>query len=320
MLCCQSGHISSSNLDVLIRLASLANMESGIDFGSKAIAKLIDVISKGIGTYYKPKAIRKEAEAEAYKIETIARAEAKATLIRGEAEIELLTRVKERIYNQEVRRQENIEAVAERSFKYLPDDISNEPVDSNWRTRFFNKAQDISVEEMQEVWARILAGEVAKPGSIGVRTLEVVSNISTVEAQKFQFACSLASGHELIWRLGKRGAFEEFGLRYGDLMLLREAGLVQEGDNLIRLAPVIPDIRSALQPIGKDLYQIQSIRNRSQKQYQLKQVAFTQAGKELCKLIDMPLNASYRDALISAWQAEGYIVSKFQDPVRQTAG
>jgi hypothetical protein len=295
-------------------------MEITINFESKAIEKLIKVVRDGIGTVYRPRAIRKEADAEAYKIETIAKAKAKATLIKGEAEIELLTRVNERLYAHEIRRQENLEAVAERSFKYLPGHISNEPVDSDWRTRFFNKAQDISVEEMQEVWARILAGEVAKPGSISVRTLEVVSNISTVEAQKFQVACSLASGHELIWRLGKRGAFEEFGLSYGDLMLLREAGFVREGDSLIRLAPIIPDIGSALQFIGKDLYQIQSIRNRSQKQYQLKQVAFTQAGKELCKLIDMPLNASYRDALILAWRAEGYKVSKFQNPVRQTAG
>jgi len=303
---------------VLIRLASLANMESGVDFGSKAIAKLIDVISKGIGTYYKPKAIRKEAEAEAYKIETIARAEAKATLIRGEAEIELLTRAKERIYNQEVRRQENLESVAEKSLKYLPNEISDRPVDPDWRTRFFNKAQDISVEEMQEMWARILAGEVAKPGSISARTLEVVSNLSAVEAQKFQIACSLSSSHQLIWKLRNRGAFEEFGLTYGDLMLLREAGLVHAGDNLIRLAPVIPNIGSAFQVIGVDLYQNKNVKHPGQTKYKLKQVAFTRAGQELCKLIDTPLNATYRDALIKAWQAEGYKVSKFPNAPRPT--
>ena len=44
----------------------------------KPIEKLIDVISKGIGTIYKPRAIRKEAEAKAYEIEIIERAKANA--------------------------------------------------------------------------------------------------------------------------------------------------------------------------------------------------------------------------------------------------
>ncbi|UUW11213.1 hypothetical protein NLG42_10480 [Flavobacterium plurextorum] len=43
-------------------------------FSGKPIEKLIDVISEGIGVLYKPRAIRKEADAEAYKIIAIKKA------------------------------------------------------------------------------------------------------------------------------------------------------------------------------------------------------------------------------------------------------
>lgn len=44
----------------------------------KPFEKLIDVISKGIGTIYKPRSIRKEADAKAYEIGIIKNAKAKA--------------------------------------------------------------------------------------------------------------------------------------------------------------------------------------------------------------------------------------------------
>ena len=40
----------------------------------KAIEKLLDVLSRGVGAVYRPIAIKKEGEAEAYKIKLIERA------------------------------------------------------------------------------------------------------------------------------------------------------------------------------------------------------------------------------------------------------
>jgi hypothetical protein len=47
-----------------------------INIDGKPIQKLIEVMSNAIGTLYKPNAIRKEADAEAYRIKTIGRAQA----------------------------------------------------------------------------------------------------------------------------------------------------------------------------------------------------------------------------------------------------
>jgi hypothetical protein len=39
-------------------------------------------------------------------------------------------------------------------------DVSDTPVDEDWIVRFFNVVEDISDEMMQQLWGRILAGEV----------------------------------------------------------------------------------------------------------------------------------------------------------------
>lgn len=283
-----------------------------IKFDSKAIAKLIEVVSDGIGTLYKPRAIRKEAEAKAYKNEILANAEAKKILIEGEAKIELIERVKGRIFKQELNRQINIEEIVEKSFKYLDNNVSENPVDSNWRTRFFNKAQDISGEEMQEIWAKILAGEVSQPGKVSFRTLEVISNVSKHEAEIFQIACSLATSKNLIWKFKGQNSLDEFGLNYSELMIIRDAGLVHDNDNLIQFNKVIPQLGGSIHTIGNDLYQIKNTKNPEQKEYRFKQIAFTAAGKELCQLINANLNEQYLMKIIEERQNEKYELIKFE--------
>jgi hypothetical protein len=59
-----------------------------IKISGKPLEKLIEVISKGVGTLYKPTEIRKTAEAEAYKIEVIETAKARAKVITDNIEIE----------------------------------------------------------------------------------------------------------------------------------------------------------------------------------------------------------------------------------------
>jgi len=162
------------------------------------ITKLIEVVSNAVGTVYKPRQMRKEAEAEAYRAELLAKAEAKKILLEGEAKIDLLERAKKRLVYQELTKQENIEDIAEKSIKYLEQNVSDIPVDKDWRTRFFNKAQDISNEDLQEIWAKILADEVSNPGMISLRTLDVLSNLSKADANIFQNACSDLIGKALI--------------------------------------------------------------------------------------------------------------------------
>src|SRR3546814_13011379 len=49
--------------------------------------------------------------------------------------------------------------------------------DDDWMNRFMRFAEDASSERLHELFARILAGEVVRPGSFGAATLRAVSEL-----------------------------------------------------------------------------------------------------------------------------------------------
>lgn len=82
-----------------------------IKIEGKALEKLIDVISSGVRTLYKPREIRNVAEAEAYKIKVLSKVKAEATAIANEIDWELQTKIESRLSFQESKRHLNIENV-----------------------------------------------------------------------------------------------------------------------------------------------------------------------------------------------------------------
>ncbi len=207
-----------------------------IKIEGKPVEKLIDVISKGIGTVYRPRAIRKEAEAEAYKIEIIERAKSKALAEGKEIDAEVSARINQRLLHQETRRQLNIDNVAEIAAKQLEREttISEEQVNDDWTTRFFNIVKDISEIEMQTLWGRILAGEVKHPKSFSLRTLELLKNLNKDEAEIFMkigtHAIKTINNYKFIFR-GNYKNVEKF-FTYSDISRLIECGLIQPGDTI----------------------------------------------------------------------------------------
>lgn len=62
----------------------------------------------------------------------------------------------------------------------------NEFVDFDWFVRFFEDCGGISNEDMQDIWASILAGEIIEPGSFSRQTLDVLRNLSQADAELFE--------------------------------------------------------------------------------------------------------------------------------------
>ncbi len=277
---------------------------------SKPLEKLVDVVSKGIGTLYKPRSIRNEADAEAYKQEVLATAEAKKILIEGDAKLELLNRVQNRVVHQEMSRQINIEDIIEKSIPHLEEVVSEEEVDEDWRMRFFQKAQDVSNDNVQEIWAKILAGEVSKPGRIGLRTLEVISNLSKNEAELFQIACSLTSHNDTIFKLKGKTALDDFGLTYGKLIELKDAGLIYDNDSLISILKVIPQFGCSIWTVADEIYQVKDKNNPSKEDYRFEQIKLTVAGRELCSLLNVEKEPKYIQALINDKTSQGFEITK----------
>lgn len=206
-----------------------------INIDGKPLEKLIDVVSKGIGTLYRPRKIRKEADAQAYAIKVLENAKALSASESKLIEAETSDRIAQRLVAKEVRRQENIDTVVEMAANNLENaTVSEKPVDDDWAARFFDIVQDVSKDEMKVLWAKILAREIEKPSSYSLRTLELLRNISFEEAELFMKIADFVLKQSGCMIFSENGSLDKYGIMYNDLAKLREAGLVQSGEMISR--------------------------------------------------------------------------------------
>lgn len=94
--------------------------------------------------------------------------------------------------NDELRKQQNMEAIVLRAIQYCSDENITDRADQDWFSSFVSLAEGISNKNMQDLWAKILAGEVSKPGSFSLKTLQTFRTMSITEAKLLAKACSLA--------------------------------------------------------------------------------------------------------------------------------
>jgi hypothetical protein len=201
------------------------------------LEKLFDVVSKAIGKIYEPRAIRKEADAKAYEIKVIEKARTDASIYNQEIEQDMLDMVEKRIIHRELRKQKNIDNVTKIAVEQLVNesDISNTPVDEDWAVRFFNIAEDVSDEQMQQLWGKILAGEVKKPNSFSIRTIEFLKNMTKAEAELFSKAANYVifdSKNTFIFKGDNSTRLDVYGFTFEDRLNLIDLGLIQTEGNM----------------------------------------------------------------------------------------
>lgn len=215
-----------------------------------ALEKLVDYVASGIGAVggpmLAPWKARQEAEASHTKAESDAsslkliseaQAEARRTLVAPDAATQGVLEIgsegiTQRIEFQEKKRQANIVAVVQDAAAALADKevLGHEP-DPDWTARFFDCVQDVSSEDMQRLWSKVLSGEVESPGRTSLRTLDVLRNMTSIEAQKFEDVCIYAINDFVFYEDKIREKYPE--LSYDNLITLQEAGLVTSvGSNL----------------------------------------------------------------------------------------
>ncbi|WP_050798313.1 DUF2806 domain-containing protein [Commensalibacter intestini] len=88
-----------------------------------------------------------------------------------------------------------------------------EQVEQDWLCRFREVASNTTTEEIQQLWGRILAGEIKSPGKHSLRTLEFIKNLSQKEAKQIEKLFSFVIDDNAIMK----GL--EFGSRYGNDVL-----------------------------------------------------------------------------------------------------
>lgn len=226
---------------------SFINIEDALGLG-QGVVKLIEVVSAGIGKLYEPKNVKKLADAKAYEIGTITNAielkgltnytfgyeNNKVTFKSEEGkQLELQDRAIQRMISQEIKKQINTEKIiniaAEELKQVASASVSEEKVDEDWITRFFTNAADISSEEMQCIWGKILAGEIKQPNSFSLRALELVRNLSKDEADLISKIANATIYIKNEYQILKDEQYlkDKYDISFLDISLLESIGFLQ---------------------------------------------------------------------------------------------
>lgn len=137
-----------------------------------------------------------------------------------------------RLAYQEISKQENIESVVEQACIELDGKEleSNEDISPEWMNRFINIAGEISTEEMQHIWAKVLAGEVVKPNSFSLKTLECLKNMSTKDAQVFAYIANYVNSDDTIYANNEIN--NKYNISYADILELDDCGLINANSSI----------------------------------------------------------------------------------------
>jgi len=287
---------------------------------SQPLTKLVEVVSQGIGKLSRPYLIKKEADAKAYEIQTIANAIRNNLLASGniayenqqviinsgeaeETQEHIEERVLSRLVYQEVKRQTNIEEITQCAAEQLKDEdaISSEKLDEDWISRFFGIAQDISSEEMQMLWGRVLAGEVKRPKSYSLRTLELLKNLTKEDAEIFTLVGQFAITTEdtsFIPNFDKKYLEEKLDVTFLDLLKLRELGLLAPTDLQFSLTATDDDSNVSFTN-GAQLILVH--RTTGTPEQTIAVMMFTTIGSELLSLLVVESNIEYLEKFARHW-------------------
>lgn len=269
----------------------------------RPLTKLIEVISKGTGILYDPVGIKRKAiaEAESLKIKSDAISEvldkhgsavgALALVCENEKlDFKNISELGDRALAsrnyQNIIEQKNVENIIASSIESMSGQVSEREVDIDWRTRFFKKAREVSHDDMQKVWGKVLAGEVANPGTYSVRSLEVLSNLTQQEAELFRKLSGyieLTSGYIFLTERGSRQGFNhEFS--YADILKLEDCGILMSQHDLSITVTFKPNIHQALRYRRGDIVLLNETAN--DLKINMPIIPLTSSGKELLNLVE----------------------------------
>lgn len=128
----------------------------------------------------------------------------------------------------------------------IDENVKDDNVDFDWMMRFFDAVGNVSNEEMQRLWGKVLAGEIKNPGTCSLRTMDIIRNMTSKEAKTYNRLCQfvLVSGDcYFIFHTGFGGKNEyngeccdyisKTGLTYSESIIpMIECGLLSVDNDL----------------------------------------------------------------------------------------
>ncbi len=235
-----------------MKIADLAGIE-------KPLNKIVEVFGSGLGTLTKKYFTKKMTDAKVDEIERISKALEKSAvpiqynngeiiaknykeedknlqIITNELNIE--ERAKSREEHKAARRQDNIENITSEAFlsyindKNLNENYTDEKPSEDWINRFFDYAEDISSEEMQHLWSKVLEGEIKRPNSYSLKTLEFLKTTSKEDARSFNKIVDLIFVTSNSYIIPRELNKYTNNIQYNDILVNIENNLIMPTENM----------------------------------------------------------------------------------------
>ncbi|WP_274111717.1 DUF2806 domain-containing protein [Acidovorax benzenivorans] len=215
-----------------------------------------------------------------------------------------------------VGKQKNLDAIANKAVHELSrrsppemtgDSTASAEISDDWMNTFEAEAENMSSDEMRNVFAKLLAGEVARPGSFSRRAIKVLGQMGNEEAELFARYSSLAIQFTkaekvfggLLMTVGERpstNGLGKYGLDYRSLLALVEYGLVlidMDGAQQVEFEKQGDDI--SFLHSGKHYRCVYE--GQAKTTVKLYGVVTSQAGKELMQLVTPIPDPQYTERL-----------------------
>ncbi len=214
---------------------------------------------------------------------------------------------------------------------------SEETISPDWFNIFEKEASQKSSEDMQHRFAKVLAGEIEKPGSHSIKAVKVLGDMNQTTADLFQKLCSVCivlehpigkkiiEGRAVVPE-GKaaRNALQKYGLSLYELSVLNEYGLINSDYDTLSdyQISILPNDTPTFVPFRHQgqYWALSPILERKQGQVnRLSGVTLSSVGTELFDIVEqipMPQYTKDLKEYFEKQQLEMVEVSTAQDKIK----
>lgn len=207
---------------------------------------------------------------------------------------------------EQARKQQNIEAIMSLALDYCSENGSDQEIDPDWFHQFILLSENTSSKMMQALWGKILAGEIANPGTFSYKSLAILKRMTSKEAIAFQHACQLAMTKRQdtatqitygfyqkpnlfnLFTLGKKNQINlsKLSLPYPELLTLMDIELIYQSE--IESGEITKGETLEYNYLGKNV-KFTALK----KGMVINYFKFTQTGYELAKLLRLQPDLNY---------------------------
>jgi hypothetical protein len=184
--------------------------------------------------------------------------------------------------------------------------ISEEKIDPDWFARWREKAQDVSHEEMQRLWGKILVDEAQSHGAFSVHAIDLLSRMSREDAELIAKAGEFSINGRALFS-GGIPIMEKTGLMFKDLIYLNELNVLTGVATGAALKFEIPfELRDEQKMTilrSNDIGAVLIPREGAGRGVVFPSYSFSRVGQQLLSLISPKGNPEYVSAFLNLFRA-----------------